>query len=183
MRGRTWLKDVATVWKKHFLDIHLAEPTVFSQIFRAFAILAGVIVVLILGAHILAQPSVGSSDPASILNQPLYAVLRLDTLVLPAMERVNQLLTTIPGYSWLLTHVTAGHPDVLQRFPSVFLLLLVCAVDLLWTLLSFKVRVRVNFDAASAIKTRSPEAGKHAVRQPGQPLSKSAKDTQLPPKK
>lgn len=155
----------------------------FSQILRAFAILAGVIVVLILGAHVIAHPVVGGGDTASILNQPLYAVQRLDALALPTAVRANQLLTAVPGYSWLAAHVTAGHSDVLQRFPTVFLLLLVCLVDLIWSLASFKVRVRVHFDAASAIKTRSPEAGKHAIRQPGQPFSGASKGTQRISKK
>lgn len=155
----------------------------FSQILRAFAILAGIIVVLILGAHVIAHPAVGSSDPASFLNQPLYVVQRLDALVLPAAMHVNRMLTAVPGYSWLLSHATASYPDMLQKYPAVFLLLLVNVADLLWTLLTFKVRVRVHFDAASAIKTRTPETGKHANRQPGQPLLGASKDTQRLSKK
>lgn len=155
----------------------------FSKILRALAILAGFIVVLILGAHILAHPSVGGSDPASLLNQPLYAVQRIDTSVLPAALRVSELLTVVPGYSWLLSHATTAHPGVLQQYPSVFLLLLVNVIDLLWSLTTFKVRVRVRLDAASAIKTRSTENRKHTLRQPGQSVHNSAKDSRELPKK
>jgi hypothetical protein len=156
---------------------------VFSKILRALAVLASIMIVLIVGAHLLARPAGGNSTLVSILNQPLYAVQRLDALVQPAAVQANDLLSAIPGYSWLLSHASASHADVLQRFSTAFLMLLVCLTDAIWTLVSCTFRIRVRFDAASTIKTRTSEAGKHAIRQPGQSLSRAPKVTPRFPKK